>query len=465
MTFYAQPQQRSGQGSISTRSHQPHTLDSVQQLCLSSPGTRRNLAPAYSPTLPPAAMAPPAPARVPATPRTTRSKANTSGSSSGVGLGAPSTSASASTSTPSIALHPGTPGNPGNVGARSESRIPMTTGKMGLLGKKPSRLFHLKEREEGVKEVGVAIGRGYRKSCGLIRVIGGQSPVARRLASFTHNMTSKARGASGASSNTVPASDGAPPTTHMPSHLPIVRPPTTHETVQAFLRLRPSPSSTGAGANAGHSAPYIEIQGDKQVVMQSPAVRPPPIPLIRTPAIPADHAPSRPQDPTRAHTPRATATYSFDRVFAPAAPQADVFTTTTLPMVEQVLHGRGGLLFSYGVSNSGKTCVVTDWRSAAGRTDADGVADCRYTMQGDIHPGAEQEKRGMIPRAIQVVFDSIEGLDCAVPVRAVGGAGYVAAAVLTSGDASRRSSRSRRRGSSSGRMRASKRSWVPGCRG
>lgn len=71
--------------------------------------------------------------------------------------------------------------------------------------------------------------------------------------------------------------------------------------------------------------------------------------------------------------------------------QDEFFRTTTLPLVEQVLLGQGGLLFSYGVSNSGKT----------------------FTIQGT---SGNQQERGLIPRSIDVIFNSIEGLHCDKPV-------------------------------------------------
>lgn len=52
--------------------------------------------------------------------------------------------------------------------------------------------------------------------------------------------------------------------------------------------------------------------------------------------------------------------------------------------------GKGGLLFSYGVSNSGKT----------------------YTIQGGAEGSQEGEEKGLIPRAIDVIFNSIEGMEC-----------------------------------------------------
>lgn len=76
--------------------------------------------------------------------------------------------------------------------------------------------------------------------------------------------------------------------------------------------------------------PYLEIQDQKSVVM-----RPPP--------------------ESRLHMPKPAQLYSFNRVFGPDTEQSDFFNSTTLPLVENLLRGENGLLFAYGVSNSGKT--------------------------------------------------------------------------------------------------------------
>lgn len=76
--------------------------------------------------------------------------------------------------------------------------------------------------------------------------------------------------------------------------------------------------------------------------------------------------------------------YAFSHVFPPATQQADFFAKTTLPLVKDVLEGQNGLLFTYGVTNSGKT----------------------YTIQG----GTEEGSAGILPRTLDVVFNSIEGL-------------------------------------------------------
>lgn len=62
-----------------------------------------------------------------------------------------------------------------------------------------------------------------------------------------------------------------------------------------------------------------------------------------------------PADPSRPNVPKQAHVYSFDRVFNPDTTQNAFFETTTLPLVDKLLKGENGLLFAYGVSNSGKS--------------------------------------------------------------------------------------------------------------
>ena len=75
--------------------------------------------------------------------------------------------------------------------------------------------------------------------------------------------------------------------------------------------------------------------------------------------------------------------YTFSHVFPPTTTQSEFFTRTTLPLVQDVLEGQNALLFTYGVTNSGKT----------------------YTVQG-----GEKGTAGILPRSLDVIFNSIEGL-------------------------------------------------------
>ncbi|XP_033336674.1 kinesin-like protein KIF23 [Megalopta genalis] len=70
---------------------------------------------------------------------------------------------------------------------------------------------------------------------------------------------------------------------------------------------------------------------------------------------------------------------SFSRVFCPNTSQKDVFELVALPLVENLINGRNSLLFTYGVTGSGKT----------------------YTMSGN------QYDAGIMPRCLDVVFNSI----------------------------------------------------------
>lgn len=94
-------------------------------------------------------------------------------------------------------------------------------------------------------------------------------------------------------------------------------------------------------------------------------------------------------DPTTQPTSRLSSlpqssVYTFSHVFPPGTSQSDFFARTTLSLVKDVLEGQSGLLFAYGATNSGKT----------------------YTMQG----GHEEGSAGILPRTLDVVFNSIEGL-------------------------------------------------------
>ncbi|XP_072748061.1 kinesin-like protein KIF23 [Anoplolepis gracilipes] len=70
---------------------------------------------------------------------------------------------------------------------------------------------------------------------------------------------------------------------------------------------------------------------------------------------------------------------TFSHVFMPNTTQKEIFKTVALPLVENLIHGRNGLLFAYGVTGSGKT----------------------YTMTGD------PQDAGIMPRCLDVIFNTI----------------------------------------------------------
>uniref|UniRef100_UPI00358FFFCD kinesin-like protein KIF20A n=1 Tax=Myxine glutinosa TaxID=7769 RepID=UPI00358FFFCD len=74
--------------------------------------------------------------------------------------------------------------------------------------------------------------------------------------------------------------------------------------------------------------------------------------------------------------------FTFSRVYGPDTTQKCLFDGTMKPLVNNFLSGQNCLVFTYGVTNSGKT----------------------YTVQGI--PG----NYGLLPRALSVLFNSLNGL-------------------------------------------------------
>lgn len=71
--------------------------------------------------------------------------------------------------------------------------------------------------------------------------------------------------------------------------------------------------------------------------------------------------------------------YTFQHVFDQNSTQRQVYERVAQPLVEGLIRGKNGLLFTYGVTSSGKT----------------------YTMTGN------QENRGIMPRCLEVLFKTI----------------------------------------------------------
>ncbi|KAG8706562.1 hypothetical protein FRC09_002349 [Ceratobasidium sp. 395] len=133
------------------------------------------------------------------------------------------------------------------------------------------------------------------------------------------------------------------------------------EPIRAFLRIRPAPLSASVA-----SAPYIHTLSDTAVEMTDPS-------------------PSAPRFGMRPSlAPAPSTTYTFTRVFPPDTLQPEFFASTALPLVKDLLNGENALAFAYGVTNSGKT----------------------WTIQG----GPGKGEGGLLPRTLDVLFNSIEGL-------------------------------------------------------
>ncbi|KAJ7169442.1 kinesin-like protein [Mycena filopes] len=162
------------------------------------------------------------------------------------------------------------------------------------------------------------------------------------------------------------ATDDAPPA-KPPTKPTVTRKSPKHnedaerEPIMAYLRIRPH-----LGDGEPSSSPYLEPLSDTSVRMTDPSDPQGNLSRFRVSTI----APS--------------SIYTFSHIFPGQTSQSDFFTKTTLPLVRDVLQGQNGLLFAYGVTNSGKT----------------------YSVQGGAHAGTA----GILPRALDVLFNSIEGL-------------------------------------------------------
>lgn len=162
-------------------------------------------------------------------------------------------------------------------------------------------------------------------------------------------------------------------------HLPKLMPDTgsnsmDKEPIKAYLRIRPAPEDS----SKEHSEPYIDVISDCDVIMNPPS----------------ESGPTR----ARTHSKLPPTKYTFAKVFGPEvrpqSSQAAFFQETTLPMVNELLQGESGLIFTYGVTNSGKS----------------------YTIQG----GDDAGDAGILPRALDVVFNSIDGLASTTDIWPVG---------------------------------------------
>ena len=147
------------------------------------------------------------------------------------------------------------------------------------------------------------------------------------------------------------------------------------EPIQAYLRIRPDTQGI-------QTDPYLKAVSETEAVLQPP-----------TDVATRRYARSR-------HAAQAPTKYTFSRVFAPVPTespreaQQSFFQHTTLSLVKDLLEGKNSLVFTYGVTNSGKT----------------------YTVQGNDEPG----EAGILPRTMDVIFNSIQGRECTKAVRPMG---------------------------------------------
>ncbi|KAK4705272.1 kinesin family member 20, partial [Phenoliferia sp. Uapishka_3] len=195
----------------------------------------------------------------------------------------------------------------------------------------------------------------------------------------------------------------------------------TREPIQSFLRIRPAPLNIAA------SSSYIHIVDDTEIHMIPPAVRNsiPSLPSVSTNIShsqthrlnPSTTSSSLYQPPTAGPSrsssllpdellptlPSSYTAFKFTKVFPPTADtsQSHFFQQSTLPLVKDFLEGQNCLLFAYGPTGSGKT----------------------WTIQG-----GEGTDKGLLPRVMEVVWESLRGKESGSEFRPAGLAGSAPAA-------------------------------------
>uniref|UniRef100_A0A8C6T225 Kinesin-like protein n=1 Tax=Neogobius melanostomus TaxID=47308 RepID=A0A8C6T225_9GOBI len=131
------------------------------------------------------------------------------------------------------------------------------------------------------------------------------------------------------------------------------------EKVKVYLRIRPL---TGNEKDKGEEQGCVLVQDEKSLLLKAPK----------------DSQNMRNAERGIAHSMHK---FSFSKIFGPDTTQQQFYENTMKTMVKDVLQGENRLLYTYGVTNSGKT----------------------YTVQGN---GREA---GLLPRALASMFRKLQG--------------------------------------------------------
>jgi len=131
------------------------------------------------------------------------------------------------------------------------------------------------------------------------------------------------------------------------------------EHIKVYLRIRPA---TSEEKSQGMDDGCISVESDQAVVLCAPPMSQ----AFRNPS----HQRQR---------------FTFTHVFPPGTSQKQFFDGTVHSLVSEFVSGQNCLVFTYGVTNSGKT----------------------YTIQGD-----QQANTGILPRCLDVIFGSVSSRLC-----------------------------------------------------
>lgn len=140
-----------------------------------------------------------------------------------------------------------------------------------------------------------------------------------------------------------------------------------HAKVQIVIRLRPSPEASEPDAEPD-SASCFRVVSETALLAQPPKT-------------------------SAAYRSTGTATsFHFSRIFRPHTQQTELFQATTRPVLDAALAGKSGLVFAYGVTNSGKTYTIS------GTDDAPGVLPQALQYVMDKLPACKEKSEQQVTK-------------------------------------------------------------------
>lgn len=109
--------------------------------------------------------------------------------------------------------------------------------------------------------------------------------------------------------------------------------------------------------------------------------------------------------------------FSFARVYPPEVGQDEIYNEVARPIVKDVMKGYNGTLLVYGQTGSGKTHTMFGAGEAVGRERSGTISTALYGTAGDdrgpvrAQGGRANVNAGIIPRAVNQIFDMIHSAD------------------------------------------------------
>jgi kinesin family protein 20 len=204
-------------------------------------------------------------------------------------------------------------------------------------------------------------------------------------------MASKGTARASVRTKAATAKDSGPPTARITRAMATRDNGTARKTPAKTKAKAPAKTTAKVCGNVpekGHVSEQVKVSHHRDPIMAYLRIRPhlghdtPSTPYLH----PLSTASVRITDPSPhpSSTLPSSSTYTFSHIFPAPTSQSAFFTKTTLPLIKDALNGQNGLLFAYGVTNSGKT----------------------YSVQG----GSKEGSAGILPRTLDVIFNSIQGL-------------------------------------------------------